>query len=750
MKKIFTILLLLVSVHLGSANAYADSTSDAYQKYANAYKSYQQAIAEKQSDAKVQAALKAFQIARQAYVGTLPSAEISKSANSSSTNNSVNKVSTSSSPNLKVAVSRPYLKKEFIASFTPEVSALIQTLRETESKEEAIKIIAQLEKLQSKLGRSDLGTALKYETAVALERLAIDSKKSVTIFAAIAKYSTNKRASHLAKLRLNLVRATGMKKASHKALTKKFQEMTDAFNSYSKGSWFAFPIKAVRGVKYLSKSVSFVNAQNKEADLLLYYEAAAAPFVPPVSVTFDEFQKESAPRDENLNATVRLLYNNYDAWYARWNLISNARSSIDMQYFIIENDAFGLSLLGLLLKKAQEGVKIRLMVDGRGSNKLSMKIMSKGYLQELAKESNIEVKVYNPIQTNLIGMMTDVRRIISSNHDKIIVIDGRYSVVGGRNIADEYLVDPIDDETAWRDCDVIIDSEYVNSRLMNAFEEEFSILKAFEVGKSLFGLTKYRSDQLKVAYNLMDAALHLESIDALAESSKDSKSTYEKLSIELKKYKNMNQYSSFDPFEYGYECPVKILDKHSLSGPRNEITETIVKMIDGCETEILIQNPYVVLTPRAEAALKRAGKRNIPILVHTNSPQTSDSFPTEAMLMKDWRTLLTDIPSMKIFARVNEGQLHAKNFVFDRQIGIVGTYNFDYLSEKVNSEVVAVIKSEGFSKELREGIQFDISKAVEYHLASEGRAEFGPEQIESKKMWLIKILSKMGWLRPLF
>jgi phosphatidylserine/phosphatidylglycerophosphate/cardiolipin synthase-like enzyme len=173
-------------------------------------------------------------------------------------------------------------------------------------------------------------------------------------------------------------------------------------------------------------------------------------------------------------------------------------------------------------------------------------------------------------------------------------------------------------------------------------------------------------------------------------------------------------------------------------------------MIDGCETEIVIQNPYVVLTPRAEAALKRAGKRNIPILVHTNSPQTSDSFPTEAMLMRDWRTLLTDIPSMKIYARINEGQLHAKNFVFDKQIGIVGTYNFDYLSEKVNSEVVAVIKSEGFSNELRNEIFFDISKAVEYHLASEGREEFGPEQIESKKMWLIKILSKMGWLRPLF
>ena len=106
---------------------------------------------------------------------------------------------------------------------------------------------------------------------------------------------------------------------------------------------------------------------------------------------------------------------------------------------------------------------------------------------------------------------------------------------------------------------------------------------------------------------------------------------------------------------------------------------------------------------------------------------------------------------MRIFARVNEGQLHGKNFVFDGKVGIVGTYNFDYLSEKVNSEVVAVIKSEEFSSELRNEIFFDIKKSVEYHLATADKAEFGPGDVEgAKRMWLIKTLSKMGFLKPLF
>ncbi|MBI3037830.1 hypothetical protein HYY75_02090 [bacterium] len=112
--------------------------------------------------------------------------------------------------------------------------------------------------------------------------------------------------------------------------------------------------------------------------------------------------------------------------------------------------------------------------------------------------------------------------------------------------------------------------------------------------------------------------------------------------------------------------------------------------------------------------------------------------------------MLKEIPTCRIFARIGKSQLHAKNFVFDGKVGIVGTYNMDYLSEEVNSEVMAVINSKPFSEELRETILSDVKESVEYRLGTAREPEFGPENIEAKNKWLIKICSKLGWLRPLF
>jgi len=248
----------------------------------------------------------------------------------------------------------------------------------------------------------------------------------------------------------------------------------------------------------------------------------------------------------------------------------------------------------------------------------------------------------------------------------------------------------------------------------------------------------------------MQAALNRRPLLDAAKVTRDIASQVKQFNEKLTQYKNMTGYPDYNPFSDAHQCPVKILDKHSLSGPRNDITEAIIRFIDGSKKEIIIQNPYIVLTPRAEAALKRAARRGVPIYIHTNSPQTSDSFPTEGIIVREWRTMLKNMPTCRMFARVNAGQLHAKNFVFDGQISIIGTYNFDFLSEKVNSEVVAVIKSPEFAREVRRDVMAAIAKSKEYRLATADTPEFGPEDIGSKKMWLVKLCSKLGFLKPLF
>jgi phosphatidylserine/phosphatidylglycerophosphate/cardiolipin synthase-like enzyme len=216
----------------------------------------------------------------------------------------------------------------------------------------------------------------------------------------------------------------------------------------------------------------------------------------------------------------------------------------------------------------------------------------------------------------------------------------------------------------------------------------------------------------------------------------------------------MQHFASFRLFEGQRQYPTRILDKHSIIGPRNDITNNLIKMIDACESEVIIQNPYVVLTEEAYAALQRANDRGVKIIIHTNSPMSSDSLLTQAMFLHDWRKILKDMPNLRIFGYKLATKLHSKVFVFDKKIAVIGTYNMDYVSEQINSEVVAVIKSSPFATRVAMRIYEDMKFSHEYKIKVErdGRITtvFGPESHSDKKVIdRLNMLKKLQWLRPL-
>jgi len=737
-----------------------ESADAAYQKYVTAYREYQKAVAAQRPAAEIDRIRRTYVSAKDAYVAVLPgkSAKISQSALSSvsldstpttiPTSLSVSDLSNGIEPVSIPAQISPEIDP---ATFSSDVQVMIDSLNSKSAGSYSDAIISQIKDFLVANPSHPDRNKIKYELAKAYERLKQDQASAIALYKEIAADPDSGCWGSYASRRVKYLNASVDSAKWKKVLLQRFADMNSAYNKYKATSWLAFPVKMDLYVKYVSTLRSFVKAQNDESDFQLWYEALGAPFALPPEEFFDKYTEKVDPKTIDESVNVKLVYDNYKSWFTRWKLIDSAKSSIDMTYFIVEDDIFGISLLGLCMKKAAEGVRVRLMVDARGSIKLGFSLWSQDYLQELVGRGNLEIKVYNPIEVNLASILTDWRRMLTSNHDKIIVIDGRQSIIGGRNIADEYLIDPIDNADAWRDCDVVIDSEVLASKLETAFIEEFELLKVFEVASSSLGGTRLRGLEMEAARHSMESALNGGTLLDPQKVSDDISSAVTKYNSELTKLKHMTGYPQFEPFEGAYVAPVQILDKNSLLGPRNDITDSIIQLIDGCQKEIIIQNPYVVLTPRAEAALKRASKRGIPIYFHMNSPETSDVSPAEAMFLRDWRTFLKEMPTCRFFARVNEGLVHAKNFVFDAKVGIVGTYNFDYLSEKWNSEVVAMIKSPEFSAELRKEIFFDMSKAKEYHLATADSPEFGPEDIEgAKQLWLLKLLSKMGWLNPLF
>lgn len=471
-----------------------------------------------------------------------------------------------------------------------------------------------------------------------------------------------------------------------------------------------------------------------------------------VEEVFDKMQTNTA----DPNALVRFLPENTKAWYARWSILENAKQSIDLTYFIVEPDIFGMSMLGMLMKKAKQGVQIRIMMDARGTKGLVRKFAGQDVLQELVKFKNVQIKVFNMVSANLLQAFADIRNLTASNHDKILLCDGEYLITGGRNISMNYFVDPRDVPTVYRDSDILIKSKIVAQQAKDAFDEEWKNQSNWTVTKDAFGNIDDMHRTLDLAYQSMRRYMlgqGLNKIDT-TKVSKETARLLETYNKELSGYKLLTDYAAFRLFEGQHPYPTRILDKNSSKGPRNDITFNLVGLMNTAEKEIIIQNPYVVLTPVAEEAIKRASKRGVRIVIQTNSPMSSDSLLTQALFIGDWRKILKENPTVEIYAYKLQNKLHSKCFVFDRKIAVIGTYNMDYVSEQINSEEVAVVKSAAFAGQLAHRIEEDMKNSFRYEIKvlpnGEVKTVFGPEtHSDPKVMSRLNLLLKLNWLRPL-
>jgi len=137
-----------------------------------------------------------------------------------------------------------------------------------------------------------------------------------------------------------------------------------------------------------------------------------------------------------------------------------------------------------------------------------------------------------------------------------------------------------------------------------------------------------------------------------------------------------------------------------------------------------------------ETALREASQRGVKIIINTNSPKSTDSLLTQAIFNEEWNQVMKKIPSGKIFAAKGPSKLHAKVFTFDGRYSIVGSYNMDYLSESINSEIAVLVDSTDFAMQINGTIeQHMYLDSVEY-FTKEG---IGAEQLPDSE-WSIRKL----------
>lgn len=163
------------------------------------------------------------------------------------------------------------------------------------------------------------------------------------------------------------------------------------------------------------------------------------------------------------NSNINFYFTGRDALDAMYKEIESAKKHIHLQSYIFEDDIIGKKFADLLIKKAKEGVEVRVIVDGLGS--ISLKEAFIGRLRSAGVEVLLFAKVRFPIPTI---------RINYRNHRKILVIDGVVGFLGGVNIADRYYYGTPSGD--WHDTHIRVVGESVASLQASFLLDRYFIL----------------------------------------------------------------------------------------------------------------------------------------------------------------------------------------------------------------------------------------------------------------------------------
>ncbi|NOH24173.1 phospholipase D family protein [Vibrio europaeus] len=397
---------------------------------------------------------------------------------------------------------------------------------------------------------------------------------------------------------------------------------------------------------------------------------------------------------------VYVLEQGAEAMMSRAWITDRAERNIDIQYFIFSVDNIGLIATDHLVRAAERGVKVRVLID-------DIMLDAKGdELLMLDAHENIEIKIYNPnvnIGKNIIDklgtLLTDFHGLNQRMHNKVFLVDDQITVTGGRNIADEYF--GFDHEYNFRDRDVFLAGKAV-SDVKRSFNEFWNHELSVGVEK-LVGNNPYprNPDFSRLhSYSCNPENFHPE-----------IKAKIEKVPQTFDRLMDQGRFRFLEKVEYISDKPGKN-DQQSFLGGGSITRSKLIELAESAEKSILIQTPYLVTTKSDRKFLRQLVDKGVEIKILTNSLASNDNLEAfsgyqrnRSALLKTGVEIYEFKPDAKVRQRVMTEHmfkrlpttpifgLHAKTMTIDEHITIVGTYNFDPRSANLNTESFTVIHS---------------------------------------------------------
>ncbi|WP_236610288.1 PLDc N-terminal domain-containing protein [Planococcus halocryophilus] len=212
--------------------------------------------------------------------------------------------------------------------------------------------------------------------------------------------------------------------------------------------------------KRLNSTATYDNKKFKEYRIRQLNELKEGSFRPSsknVEKWLDLIQMNMSRTDAPLSTAtdIQIFNDGTKKFNALFEDICKAKDHVHLQYFILNNDDLGRRLIGLLTKKAKQGVNIRFLYDDLGSKNLP-----KDFFDEFHASGGIAVPF-------LPALMSSINpRLNHRNHRKLVVVDGSVGYIGGFNVGDEYLGKK--ELGYWRDTHLRLEGSIIYS-LQNRF-----------------------------------------------------------------------------------------------------------------------------------------------------------------------------------------------------------------------------------------------------------------------------------------
>lgn len=406
-----------------------------------------------------------------------------------------------------------------------------------------------------------------------------------------------------------------------------------------------------------------------------------------------------------------------DALLERVKLADQAVGTIEAQYYMLNDDEAGLIFLQALADAAQRGVKIRLLIDDIDV------VQREDVLIRLVDEyPNFQIRVFNPAWLRLIRkpeFLVRFPRLSRRMHNKSYTIDGIFSIIGGRNIGNEYF--DLRHELTFADFDILFAGPMVQD-----VRKEFDTYWYSGLCTDIHGLGTAADDRKYAEWRHKLNTTYAHYLPILM---KDRDQVLPALKRgEIQPY--------FAEVRVIYDRPEKILT--SVFKPDSRMLKEVEGLISSAQQELLICAAYFIPSKHGVKVLKALRERGVKITVLTNSFESNDVLPVHASYSSYRKPLLKmgvrlyELKSHDPHADNEHSllgstctSLHAKAFFIDRHKNFIGSFNMDPRSAIHNTEMGAVFEQPAYAEMLTQEIyDFVDSQAYRLQLNTKGRLEW--------------------------